>query len=133
VISGSVLVIDDDAFSLKLMRDCLTARGYEVEVSSTGEGATNLILDLRPDLLILDVGLPGMGGLEILQSVRAHPQIEDLPVLIVTAYAMPADEERIVASGCDDYLFKPLGFEEFIRRVEALLSGPPRHQTPAES
>jgi two-component system cell cycle response regulator DivK len=124
-----VLLVEDDAVSLKLMRDALVANGYETEELTNG-------LDVLPrlaetgvdpttgvDLIVIDIGLPGLDGTEVTRRLKSTPGTRVIPVVAVTAYAMPGDERRARGAGCDVYLTKPLSFVAFISVVRALLGG----------
>jgi two-component system cell cycle response regulator DivK len=107
--------------SRKLARDVLRAHGYETTEVGSGEEAIASVLAEAPDLVVMDIQLPGMDGLEATRLIKANPATKNLPVLAVTAHAMPGDEDRILASGCDAYLPKPLRYTEFVSTVQRLL------------
>lgn len=117
-----VLLVDDDALSLKLMKDSLEARGHAIELARTGPEALATVRRITPSVVVLDIGLPGLDGLSITRAIKAEPVLAGVAVLIVTAFAMAVDEERINASGCDGYLIKPLRLAEFVQTVERLLA-----------
>jgi two-component system cell cycle response regulator DivK len=120
---GRVLVVEDDALSLKLMKDVLEANGYQVEQATNGVDGLALARQQVPDLIVMDIGLPAMDGVAVTRSLKADPAVRSVPVLAVTAYAMPADEERMRGAGCDAFLTKPLRFAEFVAVVARLLAG----------
>jgi two-component system cell cycle response regulator DivK len=120
-VGKQVLLVEDDAISLRLMRDVLEAQGYRTEQTTNGLDAFSAAQRLRPDLIVLDIGLPGMDGVEVTRKLKAEPQLSHIPVLAVSAYAMPADEERLLKAGGAAYLTKPLSFVEFVRVVNSLL------------
>lgn len=120
-----ILLIEDDPISLKLMRDILRASGYETEEVTTGTDALAGVARSPFDLIIMDVGLPDLDGVWVARSIRDAPTTRAIPILAVTAYAMPGDEERIRGAGCDAYLTKPLRFADFLEIVRGLLV-PPR-------
>lgn len=117
-----VLLVEDDAISLKLMRDVLEAQGYRTWEATNGIDALEEARCSHPDLIVLDIGLPGMDGVEVTRQLKAEPLLNQIPVLAVSAYAMPADEQRLLRAGGAAYLTKPLSFVEFITVVRSLLA-----------
>jgi len=115
----NVLVVDDDPRILSMMRRGLIFAGYAVETAETGELALENALDALPDVVILDVGLPGMDGLEVCRRLRAaEPR---LPILLLTARDRVPDRVAGLDAGADDYLLKPFAFDELLARIRALL------------
>jgi two-component system cell cycle response regulator DivK len=112
-----VLLVEDNEKNLKLLRDVLTAKGYRVLEATTGEAAVELTLAEEPRLVLMDVQLPGIDGVEALRRVRADPRTADLPVLALTAQAMDGDRERFLAAGFDGYLSKPVDIGELLATV----------------
>jgi two-component system cell cycle response regulator DivK len=119
---GRVLLVEDDALSLKLMKDVLEANGYQVDQSTNGVDGLAMARQRAPDLIVMDIGLPAMDGVEVTRWLKADPAVRSVPVLAVTAYAMPGDEERMRSAGCDAFLTKPLRFGEFVSVVGRLLA-----------
>lgn len=109
--------------SRKLARDALTAHGYEIQEVTNGLDALAAAAALRPDLVVMDISLPGIDGLETTRRLRALPLGRDVPVLAVTAHAMRGDKERALAEGCAAYMTKPLRFADFVAEVRRLLGG----------
>ena len=103
-----VLVVDDNPTNLKLIAYLLQAKGYEVRTAVDAESALELVRTARPALILMDLQLPGMDGLELTQRLKAAPETRDIIVIAVTAYAMKGDEERARAAGCDGYIPKPV-------------------------
>ncbi len=122
-VSKKILVVEDDPVSLKLVRDVLQAYGYDTEEATNGEEAVDRAVERRPDLIVMDIRLPGINGLEATRRLRSDPRTAAIPIVAVTAQAMPEDEARIMAAGCQAYLPKPLRFTEFVSVVEGLLRG----------
>ena len=118
-----ILIVEDDPVSRKLVRDVLQANGYETEEVTNGEAAVIRAAELRPDLIVMDIRLPGIDGLEATRRLKSDPSTEGITVIAVTAHAMPEDEARILAAGCQAYLSKPLRFAEFVSVVKGLLDG----------
>jgi two-component system cell cycle response regulator DivK len=104
----TVLVVEDNPLNLKLVRDVLQHAGYAVVVATSGEEGVRLATADRPDLVLMDLQLPGIDGTEAMRRIRAHPAGRDLPVVAVTAFAMPADREHVSSAGFDGYVEKPL-------------------------
>lgn len=109
--------------SLKLVRDVLQANDYETEEATNGEEAVAKAVELRPALIVMDIRLPGIDGLEATRRLKSDPSTAAIPIVAVTAHAMPEDEARILAAGCQAYLSKPLRFKEFVSVVKGLLGG----------
>jgi two-component system, cell cycle response regulator DivK len=116
-----VLIVEDDHLNMKLFRDLLHSGGYSILQAHSGAEALHLLDMCRPDLITLDVRLPDMSGLDVAKFAKDHPDHRNVPVLAVTAQAMVGDEARIRASGCDDYLSKPIQVHEFLQTVARLL------------
>jgi CheY-like chemotaxis protein len=104
----SILVVDDNEANLKLIRIVLTAEGYDVHGVTDGETALPEIEALRPRLILMDVQLPGIDGLELTRQLKADPSTSRIPVVALTAYAMVGDEQRALDAGCDGYVAKPI-------------------------
>jgi two-component system, cell cycle response regulator DivK len=119
-----ILLVEDDPISLKLMRGVLQANGYETEEVTNGPDALARASQSALDLIVMDIGLPGLDGVETARWLRNAPATLAIPIVAVTAYAMPGDEERIRSAGCDAYLTKPLRFAEFMTLVHTLLAAP---------
>ena len=119
---GGILLVEDDALSLKLMRDVLQAHGYAVAEAARGMDGLALARQEAPDLIVMDIGLPGMDGAEATRTLKADASLGSIPVLAVSAYAMPGDEERMRAAGCDGFMTKPLRFTDFVSEVGRLLA-----------
>jgi CheY-like chemotaxis protein len=122
-VSKKILIVEDDPVSLKLVRDVLQANEYETEEATNGEEAVAKAIELRPALIVMDIRLPGVDGLEATRRLKSDPSTAAIPIVAVTAHAMPEDEARILAAGCQAYLSKPLRFKEFVAVVKDLLSG----------
>ncbi|MBI3184215.1 MAG: response regulator [Myxococcales bacterium] len=103
-----VLIIDDNPINLKLARVLLAAEGYEVRTAADAEQALEVLASFRPRLVIMDLQLPGMDGLELTRKLKADPATRGAVILAVTAYAMKGDEQKALDAGCDDYIPKPI-------------------------
>jgi two-component system, cell cycle response regulator DivK len=106
--ASTILVVDDNATNLKLARLLLQAEGYEVRLASDAEEALSAINDVEPDLILMDLQLPGLDGLELTRRLKQDPKRNNIIVLAFTAYAMKGDEEKARAAGCDGYITKPI-------------------------
>jgi CheY-like chemotaxis protein len=104
----SILIVDDNAANLKLARVLLTLEGYETRTAADAEQALKLLDTFRPDLILMDIQLPGMDGLALTKHLKAIPAFETVIIVALTAYAMKGDEERARAAGCDGYIAKPI-------------------------
>lgn len=104
----SVLVVDDNAINAKLLKVILEREGYDVSIASDAESALEFLSTSRPRLILMDVQMPGINGLELTRRLKADPATHDIVILIVTAYAMKSDEERSLSAGCDGYIAKPI-------------------------
>lgn len=112
-----VLIVDDNALNLKLVRDVLRFEGFRTAEATTAEAALLIAGREAPDVVLMDVGLPGMSGVDALRRLRAAPRTRTTPVLAVTASAMSGDRERLIAAGFDDYLAKPIPVRDLVDRV----------------
>jgi two-component system cell cycle response regulator DivK len=105
---STILVVDDHPLNLELITDILEASGYRVIPAMTGEDAMVAVLVDRPDLVLMDIALPGMDGHTAVRRLKADPRTGSIPVIAVTSFAMAGDKERALASGFDGYLSKPI-------------------------
>ena len=113
----TVLVVEDNDKNMKLLRDVLHATGYQTLEATTGRQALELAVQHGPDLVLMDVRLPDMNGVEALRQVRTDPRIASICVLAITAQAMQGDRERLVGAGFDGYLPKPVDIDELLMAV----------------
>ncbi len=113
---------------MKLFSAMIASQGYDVLQASDGPGGLDLAHQQHPDLIIMDIQLPGMSGLDVTHSLKAEADTRDIPVIATTAYALRGDEEKIRASGCDGYMAKPIAISEFLDLVRSFMtaSAPPR-------
>ena len=103
-----VLIVDDNATNLKLVAYLVRANGYEVDTAGDAEAALAAIAANRPDVILMDLQLPGIDGLELTRRLKADPATKDISIIAVTAYAMKGDQEKAQEAGCDDYVTKPI-------------------------
>lgn len=118
-----ILVVEDNERNLKLLRDVLEYAGYDVRVARTGEDGVTLAVKEPPDLVLMDLQLPGIDGMEALRQLRESPRTADIPVVAVTAQAMKQDRERALDAGFDGYVEKPISVRAFPDQVRRFLSG----------
>jgi two-component system cell cycle response regulator DivK len=112
-----ILIVEDNALNLKLLVDLLEAHGYRTLATGDGLEAINLAREARPDLILMDVQLPDVSGLEITRWLKEDERTKAIPVIAVTAFAMAGDERRARDSGCDGYIAKPIMVSEFLRTI----------------
>ncbi len=117
-----ILIVEDNPKDLKLVRDVLSAKGHEIIDADTAEVGIELALERQPDLILMDVMLPGMNGREAMQVLKADPGTKKIPIIAVTSFAMKGDRERLLADGFDDYLAKPVSIKELPKVVERHVS-----------
>jgi two-component system cell cycle response regulator DivK len=117
-----VLIVEDNEKNRKLVRDVLTFKGYEVIEADNGEDGVRLAQARRPRLVLMDVQLPGIDGIEALRRLRADERTRGIPVLAVTASAMDRDRQKIMAAGFDGYQAKPLNVKAFLAAVDAVFA-----------
>ena len=121
----SVLVVEDNELNMRLFCDLLDAFGYEANKCRDGVKAIEIARAEKPDLIIMDIQLPEVSGLDITRWLKDDPELAHIPVLAVTAFAMRADEQRVREAGCEGYLSKPIQMTSFLRAVEELVGGQP--------
>ena len=118
----SILIVDDNAANLKLARVILTSEGYEVRTVGDAEEALAAVREHAPALILMDVQLPGMDGLELTRRLKADPKTRGIAILALTAYAMKGDEERMLTAGCDGYVAKPINRQRLIQQIAQLVT-----------
>lgn len=116
-----ILIVEDNELNLKLFRDLLGANGYATFETNEGIEAISLTRRVRPDLIIMDIQLPEISGLDVTRKIKADPDLVHIPVIAVTAFAMKDDETKIMAAGCEAYLSKPIAIDDFLRTVRHFL------------
>ena len=117
----SILIVDDNPVNLKLIRILLTGEGYDVHTAGDAEEALRVLQNLRPRIILMDIQLPGIDGLELTRRLKADPLTRDIRILGLTAYAMKGDEEKIIAAGCDGYIPKPIDTRTLPGVIESYL------------
>jgi len=117
----TILIIEDNDLNMKLFSDLLEAHGYATLKTKDGIEALELVRTHKPDLIIMDIQLPEVSGLEVTRWIREDESISHIPIIAVTAFAMKGDEEKILQSGCEAYVSKPISVTEFLGTVEKFL------------
>jgi len=117
----TVLIVEDNELNMKLFHDLLEAHGYDTLEARTGPEALTLARKHRPDLILMDIQLPEISGLQVTQEIKQDATLADIPIIAITAFAMKGDEERIRAGGCMDYIAKPISVVDFLEKVKRYL------------
>ena len=117
----TILVAEDSADSREMMHVLLEARGYTVSVASDGRQAINRALQNPPDLMLIDLELPGLDGLQVVRALRVYPELKHTPMLMVSGYDPGLYRQSAIDAGCDDYLLKPLNFERLYDLLEGII------------
>ena len=121
-----ILIVEDNEKNMKLVRDVLQAKGYATVEAGTGEDGVRLATERKPDLILMDIQLPGINGIEALRVLRASPETAAIPAVAVTASVMQQDRKQITAAGFDGYLGKPINLKEFLETVRTMLERAPK-------
>lgn len=116
-----VLIVEDNELNMKLFHDLLDTHGYETLQTRNGMQALNLARDHHPDLILMDIQLPEVSGLEITKWLKEDETLQSIPVIAVTAFAMKGDEERIREGGCEAYISKPISVGKFLETVDQFI------------
>lgn len=128
-----ILVVEDNELNLKLFCDLLRAHGYETEPVRDGREAVERARAFAPDLVIMDIQMPHVSGLELIEELKADETLKVIPIMAVTAYAAKGDEERIREAGAEGYVSKPISVLRFVEAVAALLARPSEPAAVADS
>lgn len=120
---STILVVEDNPSNMKLMNSVLVRSGYTVLQADDGDMAVILAIEKQPDLIFMDIHMPGTDGLTATRLLKAEPRTRHIPVIAVTARAMQGDREQILAAGCDAYLPKPIRYKEMLDTAEQFLAG----------
>jgi two-component system cell cycle response regulator DivK len=120
-LAKTVLIVEDNELNMKLFHDLLEAHGYDTVGTCDGGKVLDLARAHRPDLILMDIQLPKVSGLEVTKWIKADPELQRIPVVAVTAFAMRGDEERILQGGCEAYLSKPISIARFMETVRRFL------------
>ena len=118
----TVLIVEDNDLNMKLFHDLLEAHGYNTIQTKDGMEALSLAREHSPDLILMDIQLPEVSGLEVTKWIKEDETLKSIPVIAVTAFAMKGDEEKIREGGCEAYVAKPISVENFLNTVKEFLS-----------
>jgi len=119
---STILIVEDNEKNMKLARDVLQSRGYVTLEAVTGEDGVRLAIEGKPDLVLMDIQLPGINGIEALRQVRADPACARIPIVAFTASVMSADRSQISDAGFDAFIGKPINLKEFLDTVQRVLA-----------
>jgi two-component system, cell cycle response regulator DivK len=125
--SKTILIVEDNELNMKLFNDLLQAHGYNTLQAKDGRVVVELTRKNRPDLILMDIQLPEISGLEITKMLKADDDLRSIPVVAVTAFAMKGDEQKIRNGGCDGYIAKPISVASFLQTVSRFLEPQPAH------
>lgn len=121
-----ILIVDDNATNLKLATEVLALEGHAISQAADANEALVLLRTLQPDLVLMDIALPGMDGLELTRQLKATDAFAGVPIVALSAFAMKGDQEKAFAAGCDGYITKPINTRTFAAQVAAFMrDGPP--------
>jgi len=119
--SRLILVVEDEADNRRILRDLLTSSGFRVAEADNGPDGLEMTLRERPDLVIMDIRLPGMDGFEVTRLIKSRPEVADTPVIIVTSHAMSDDTAKALAAGGDAYFSKPVSPRALLAKIKEFL------------
>jgi CheY-like chemotaxis protein len=119
---STLLLVEDNKLNRDSLQRRLQNRGYRVFAASTGEEGVDMARAQLPDLVLMDIGLPGIDGLEATRRIKNHPPTSHTPVIALTAHAMAGDRDDAMAAGCDDYDTKPVNFERLVGKIEEMMT-----------
>ena len=120
---STVLIVEDNEKNMKLARDVLQAKGYQTVEALTGEEGVKLAKERKPDLVLMDIQLPGINGIEAFRRIRGDAATRSIPVVALTASVTPTDRSAISAAGFDAFISKPISLKEFLDTVKRLVEG----------
>src|SRR5262245_5819497 len=120
--SARILVVEDNPANMKLVRLLLEMASYQVLEAEDAPKGIEIATAEMPDLVLMDIQLPGMDGLEAVRRLRANPATRDLKIIALTAFAMKGDESRMIEAGCNGYIAKPIQYQEFLQTVSTILA-----------
>ena len=114
----TILVVEDALLNIKLIREILTYRGDTVFEAANGREGIDLAIEKKPDLILMDIQMPVMDGMEATQFIKANPATRHIPIVALTGYAMDGDKKRMLEAGCDGYLSKPFKIKELLQAID---------------
>jgi two-component system cell cycle response regulator DivK len=118
----TILIVEDEPRNLKLLRDLLQRFGYEILEASDGEQGVKSAGEKMPDLILMDIMMPKMDGLEATRIIKADTKTKHIPIIALTSYAMKGDREKTIEAGCDGYIAKPIDIKEVLKTIETYLT-----------
>ncbi len=119
--SKKILIVEDNELNMKLFHDLLEVHGYETVHTKDGREVIGLAREHAPDLILMDIQLPEVSGLEVTRWIKEDEELKVIPVIAVTAFAMKGDEEKIRSGGCEAYIAKPISVSSFLQTIEKVL------------
>jgi len=120
---ATVLIIEENEDNMELISFILKGEGYDLIQAGTGEDGVDLALEHRPDVILLDIQLPGIDGYEVLKRIRGTDIGRSIPIIAMTSYAMAGDRERLLAAGCNGYIDKPISPDTVVKQIQATVEG----------
>lgn len=117
-----ILIVEDNELNMRLFNDLLEMQGYEVCQCLIASEALAKVRDFHPDLILMDIQMPEISGLELTEKIRASSEIADVKIIAVTAFAMQGDKSKILEAGCDDYISKPIQIQPFLTKIKETLA-----------
>ncbi len=120
--SKRILVVEDQEDNRAIMRDLLSANDFEVIEAATGEEGVAMAAREKPDLILMDIQLPGLDGYEATRQIKANPDVKQTPIIAVTSYALSGDDEKAFAAGCDGYVTKPFSPRQLLAKIKEFLA-----------
>ncbi len=117
-----VMIVEDNPINMQLFSDILEASGYEVIQVTESTKAVEEIISIKPDIVLTDIQMPVISGLELTKMIKSNNDIKNIPVIAITAFAMKGDEEKILEAGCDGYIAKPISIKPFLETVAKFTS-----------
>jgi CheY-like chemotaxis protein len=128
--NGHILIVDDNPINLKLASEILLASGYTVDEAINADQAQELLVTVLPDLILMDIALPGMDGLSLTRIIKADARLGHVPIIALTAFAMQGDDRKAADAGCDGYITKPIDTRKFVAQVSSILEAARTRQRP---
>ena len=119
----TILIVEDNELNMKLFHDLLEAHGYQTLQTADGLSALDIARENRPDLILMDIQLPEVSGLEVTKWLKEDEELRSIPVVAITAFAMKGDEEKIIEGGCEAYISKPISVNSFLETVDRFANG----------
>ena len=120
--SQKILIVEDNELNMKLFNDLLEAHGYTTVTTRDGTKAVDMAIEEKPDLILMDIQLPEVSGLDITRQIKDNDELKHVPIIAVTAFAMKGDEDKIRECGCNGYVSKPISITTFIETIQSHLA-----------